>query len=593
MKTFWLTLVMLISSAPLASGGDVRRDVSAQRHPLPRANENVSRGFADYHAHMFSNEAFGGLLFWGKAFVPKPEPDATADALRQCEHARWTHPITSAAVNSLEPDHKASGYPDFQMWPTFSSMVHQQMYVDSLYRAYQYGLRLVVLTATNSEVLCKLAAHPLSCADDDAVQRQVNAIHEMNNYIGTNEGGWLEIAETPADAQRIITSNRLAVVIGVEVDKLFGCGLGRGHICSQDEVLRKLDEYYRAGVRQFTPIHLADSAFGGNALYDDRLVANSYYLTGDYQQTEDCSVKQVTWRPRGAQAVGFSAMVLAFVNGFGWYSPDYGDPGGLGQCNSRGLSDLGRFLIAEMVKRGVLIDLQHMSARSTADTLAIARDANYPVMLSHAWFRDLKLSREELTSRTTDEVKNWTEQRSEMHTSRKVLEIVRDLGGVVGVLTNQGFVEDGPQGSPPNDCDTSSKSFAQAYLYAVRAMGGKGGVGLGTDFNGLAGQPGPRFDRQGCRASVQQQKRQNARLVYDGQILIDGVPLTSSVIGNRQFDFNDEGLAQYGLLPDLIADLQQTGMPSDALDTLFGSAAAYVKMWTAAEARAKNLQVNR
>lgn len=44
----------------------------------------------------------------------------------------------------------------------------------------------------------------------------------------------------------------------------------------------------------------------------------------------------------------------------------------------------------------------------------------------------------------------------------------------------------------PAPCAGSSTSWAQAYLYAVAKMGGRG-VAMGSDVNGAAALPGPRF----------------------------------------------------------------------------------------------------
>jgi microsomal dipeptidase-like Zn-dependent dipeptidase len=249
-----------------------------------------------------------------------------------------------------------------------------------------------------------------------------------------------------------------------------------------------------------------------------------------------------------------------------------------------------------MMKRAMLVDMEHMSQRSTDDSLAIAKSANYPVVLSHAWFRDLKLPREDPSS-----APHWNDQRSEMHSSAKTIEAIRDLGGVIGVLTNQGYVVGSDEGPGKNDCDTSSKSFAMAYLYAVRKTAGKGGVGLGTDFNGLAGQPGPRFEKiDGCGGSDadpdtqrHQVQLQSNKVLYDGQTPVDGRPLSRDRVGDRIFDFNNDGLAHYGLIPDLIADLHGIGMPAEALNTLFSSAGAYITMWRAAESQAKTLRSGR
>ena len=45
------------------------------------------------------------------------------------------------------------GWPDFVIWPRFTTLVHQQAYVDWLYRAYQGGLRLICCLAVNNELL--------------------------------------------------------------------------------------------------------------------------------------------------------------------------------------------------------------------------------------------------------------------------------------------------------------------------------------------------------------------------------------------------------------------------------------------------------
>jgi microsomal dipeptidase-like Zn-dependent dipeptidase len=554
---------------------------------------------------MFSNRSFGGIVFWGKAFVPKPEPAAIADALSPCEHTSPTHPITAGIVlGAGEKPHYHDGYPDFEEWPTYSSMMHQQMYVDWLFRAYQYGLRLVVITATNSEVICNAAEHPLPCNDEAVVEDQIKQIQEMADWVANNEFGgdrsrprpWLEIVKSSSDAKRVVQNNRLAVVIGVEVDNLFDCGPGKwGRECDQAHVDEMLKKYYELGVRQITPIHLAESAFGGNALYDDRFLANSYYLRSSYQVPRRCPEEGVFWRPLGAAGVPLFARVLEYGNGLGWYSPPYEDPAvSPGACNPNGLSELGQHLIRGMMKKGMLVDMEHMSQRSTDDTLSIAAGAHYPVMVSHAWFRDLKLERMSPDySDPKNPSRHWTDQRSEMHTSRETLEKIRALGGVVGVLTNQGPVEDHepPGHNPPveNDCDTSSKSFATAYLYALKVMGNMAGVGIGTDVNGLAGQPGPRFGVEAC-GKARDLPEQKKRVSYDGNTTVDSRPLTRYHLGNRSFDFNEDGLAHYGLLPDMIADLEQVGVPSTAVDTLFNSAAAYITMWKLAESRSGSLQ---
>src|SRR5262249_55150419 len=81
------------------------------------------------------------------------------------------------------------------------------------------------------------------------------------------------------------------------------------------------------------------------------------------------------------------------------------------------------------------------------------------------------------------------------------------------------------------------------------------------------------------------------RVRYDGSQTVDGIPLTLQCTGERRFDFNEMGLAHYGLLPDLIADLQNVDVPREDIEMLFHSAEDYVRMWRRAEERAGELRM--
>jgi hypothetical protein len=56
-------------------------------------------------------------------------------------------------------------------------------------------------------------------------------------------------------------------------------------------------------------------------------------------------------------------------------------------------------------------------------------------------------------------------------------------------------------------------------------------------------------------------------------------------VGNRTLDFNTEGMATIGLLPDLIEDVRRDGVTDADLEPLFRSAEAYLRMWEKAEGR--------
>ncbi len=60
--------------------------------------------------------------------------------------------------------------------------------------------------------------------------------------------------------------------------------------------------------------------------------------------------------------------------------------------------------------------------------------------------------------------------------------------------------------------------------------------------------------------------------------------LRRHITGNRHWDFNLDGLAHYGMMPDLLQDLKNIGFNTLQLNPLFSSAEDYIKMWERAEA---------
>jgi len=98
------------------------------------------------------------------------------------------------------------------------------------------------------------------------------------------------------------------------------------------------------------------------------------------------------------------------------------------------------------------------------------------------------------------------------------------------------------------------------------------GVGIGTDTGGLGGQPGPRAD-------VARHPLQYPFRSYDGR-----VRFVRERSGEIVYDLNTDGVAHYGLLADLVADIQQGNGNVHALPPLFRSAEAYLETWQRAAA---------
>lgn len=154
-------------------------------------------------------------------------------------------------------------------------------------------------------------------------------------------------------------------------------------------------------------------------------------------------------------------------------------------------------------------------------------------------------------------------------------------------------------------------------LEVLRRDGDVRGLALGSDVNGFAGLPPPRFGARACedgmsdpvRRLLQKNKKQSAPVLYDvapttssvrDALGKHGVPLsappgtadpleryrTEAGPKGRDFDVNVEGVAHYGLLPDFLQDLVHIGVTPDELAPLFHGVEDYLQMWEQIERQA-------
>jgi hypothetical protein len=211
-------------------------------------------------------------------------------------------------------------------------------------------------------------------------------------------------------------------------------------------------------------------------------------------------------------------------------------------------------------------DVDHMSARSKSDTLDICEAANYPVVSGHTGFVEI----------------SHGDKRHEGQLLPAEIEQIRQLGGMVAIIVHQGTLEQIATWQSPGQtvvqhtCGNSSNTVVQAYLYAVSKMQGSR-VAFGTDFNGLAGLPGPRHGNEACHGGSA--GTPGPQLSYPFTAAATGRQMSRSVVGQKTFDFNFDGLAHVGMLPDLIADFQAMGLSQADLEPLLNSAEGYVSLW--------------
>jgi microsomal dipeptidase-like Zn-dependent dipeptidase len=255
--------------------------------------------------------------------------------------------------------------------------------------------------------------------------------------------------------------------------------------------------------------------------------------------------------------------------------------------NARGLTDAGMVLLLCLWRRGILVDIDHMSLRTKTAALEFAERLSVPVISSHCCLRSITLSRAAIGMRhdwwSSWDGKNpesqpvWPWLRNEGMRSDDDLVRIHRLGGVMAVLLRQPAVRKPKQfrnvQSDGTELTGTTTAAAAAYLHIVEVLGSNAGVAIGTDVNGLAQLPVP---SSCCLPGISRLYRASG--------------LSRATNGSRVWDINVDGVAHYGMLPDLILRWRAEGTPDALLAPLFRSAEAYVQTLTRAETAARRLR---
>lgn len=535
-----LSLLLLLLTAVLsptpssAADGDWWNPVS---RPAPDSQIDVTgepftgtdgqgrvRGFVDAHDHIFANEGFGGRLICGKPFSRA----GVADALKDCpEH----YPDGSLAVFDFitkggDGRHDPVGWPTFKDWPAHDSLTHQQNYYAWVERAWRGGQRVLVNDLVTNGVICSVYFFKdRGCDEMTAIRLQAKLTYDLQDYVDDMYGGpgkgWFRIVTDSEQARQVVEQGKLAVVLGVETSEPFGCKqILDVPQCSRHDIDAGLDELYGLGVRSMFLCHKFDNALCGvrfdSGTLGTAINVGQFLSTGTFWKTEKCAGPQHDNPIGNATAAEAEAKLPAGV-AVPAYSAD-------AQCNTRGLTDLGEYAVRGMMKRHMMLEIDHMSVKAVGRALDILDTESYPgVISSHSWM-DM----------------NWTER-------------VYGLGGFIAQYMNgsEGFTAE------------ARRTKALRDKYGV-------GYGFGTDMNGVGGWPGPRG------ADTANPVEYPFRSV-DGGSLID-----RQTTGRRTWDLNTDGAAHYGLVPDWIEDIRRVG-GQDVVDDLFRGAESYLRTWGATE----------
>lgn len=533
------------------------------------------RGFVDAHTHLGFPKSMAAVAMAGDLFHPL----GIEQALKNCSGLHGADgkiDLLEAGFNG-HATHPTAGYPDFTYWPNRTTATHVMAYYKWIQRAYLSGMRITVTFVTGHQTLCELLSliHPLkaqgNCTSRDVIKLQTDYIYQLQDYIDAQEGGpgkgWFRIVKSPEEARKVISQNKLAVLLGTEYNTIFDCKVGSAY-CTPEYIDKELDALYDRGIRVIYPIHKFDNAFGGhkaqegsagawfnltnklntgnvNHLLDIVNPAKLLFkpITGNYWEYEKC--------PEGVMGTTNMANMEKFMNedfivsrnmlnnipvvGPGLAQvldiffldkleplPKYEEfDGTFHGCNVRGLQPAGRHLIKRMMDKGMILEVDHMDYKMLLEVLDMLEQRQYSGFVSsHGWMEDSA----ELRSR------------------------IFALGGIV---TPMG-------GSASGVADRIEK-----YIDEMNGHPYMTGIGFGTDVQGMCAQ--------GDGGTVTYPFAS-----YDGT-----VTFTRPKTGNRTFNYNAEGRAHYGMLPEWLEAIRRIdeARGGAVMDTVMNSAEAYLQMW--------------
>jgi len=501
---------------------------------------------------------------------------------------------------NLIGDHEHQGMESIpeqlRYWPSQTSKIHQQMWWEWIKRAKEQGnLRVMIALTVNSELLANILNGDEPKDDKGSADLQID---EIKSFVGRHND-FMEVAYSPADLRRIVGAGKLAVILGMEVDNI-GNFNKPGAVVTQATVKAEIQRLHTKGIRYVFPIHLVNNKFGGTAVYEDLFNFSNKYSTGSFftvnesdkvgfrlGEMSDIGVLLSTSRDLRPVLDGLAGVPYPPAFNADPTSPDFcmhplnpfsGSLGcfktfkllkGIinppseyqmystipnGHVNDAGLTGLGKYAITEMMKLGLLIDIDHMSDRSQADTLEIAeRPTNkYPLNIGHNGIRKPGAS--------------------ERHALRATVERIAKLGGVFGIGT-----------ADSEEHHSDAKSFITSFNEVWSVMGHDGGsprVAMGTDVNGMERLPRA---TSGLSASS-----------FYSDHFFDDIPdnqeenFQQCRTGTRTWDYTLLGVAHYGLIADFVRDIRKRDL--FVQQHLMESAEYFAQMWEKADLQKTSIQ---
>ncbi|MDX6642962.1 MAG: hypothetical protein QOD76_924, partial [Solirubrobacteraceae bacterium] len=270
------------------------------------------------------------------------------------------------------------------------------------------------------------------------------------------------------------------------------------------------------------PVHKFDNAFGGTKM-DGGTVgavvnAGNHLETNHFWDVKNCAGPASDSQQLTVPDPTLAGLLAGPFNGLlpSGTVPLY-PPGA--HCNQRGLTDLGTYLLKRMIQEHYIIEVDHMDVKTADQALTEIEAKHYSGVISpHSW------------------------------TSPEQYKRIYDLGGFVNPIAHsspRGFVKEWQ----------ADKKLANPKYYF--------GFGYGSDSNGLAAQSAP---------------TSGDPIQYPFKSFDGGVTFDRERWGERVFDLNKDGVANYGLYADWLQELHVLG-GAPLMNDMFRGAESYLQMW--------------
>jgi microsomal dipeptidase-like Zn-dependent dipeptidase len=460
----------------------------------------------------------------------------------------------------------------------------------------QTRLEIMVAFAVENEALCEqlragnAANGPgYACSHGDSLASLERQLAALKRWAAANTA-WLEIAYSAGDLRRIVAAGKLAVILGVESDYAFGAEDRRF-----DPVAR-LEHYHALGVRSFYLAHKVNSRLAGADVYRSRrepggkLIRTLQALAGCFYV--DDAVAEYPLRDRAghrfcANACGagqfrgnlatdacvgrygelseFNYARLFFGHGDDWFNgfaaypelPGFAGASGTRMVdgierNNLGLSIDGERVVRAAMRRGMIVNIDHVSSRARLDMARISQEFDgYPLNALH--------NNPNALLRASDRGRPRTPGPSETDLDEAELALVRDSGGFFGVRLGPVDAREYPASGVTAHCPRTATETAKILAYLLdRGLA----VGYSLDY-----------------AAVTQ-------AVHSRSFARCGRGLGRDRL-HRYRTHVTEGLSHIGMMPYWHAELAAVGLESRYLDKLqHDGPEAFMRMWERCEAKA-------